>query len=122
MSLIARKICPFCNSNKLNNIFSLSYKNKNLTEFLIKYYKNRIPLKKIQNYHVIKFKSFHVSNAQHLNLKSSYFPIGCSFKKIINFLIQMSKRLKRKFLTNTFTSLQQTLLRTLNILIPHQNF
>ena len=51
MSLIARKICPFCNSNKLNNIFSLSYKNKNLTEFLIKYYKNRIPLKKIQNYH-----------------------------------------------------------------------
>ena len=51
MSLIARKICPFCNSNKLNNIFSLSYKNTNLTEFLTKYYKNRIPLKKIQNYY-----------------------------------------------------------------------
>jgi 2-polyprenyl-3-methyl-5-hydroxy-6-metoxy-1,4-benzoquinol methylase len=48
--LIKRKNCCFCGSIDLINIFSLSYRNKNLSNFLNTYYSKRLPIKKIKKF------------------------------------------------------------------------
>lgn len=41
MKLIKRKACPFCKKNHFRSLFKINYSSKNMTEFLINYYKNK---------------------------------------------------------------------------------
>ena len=50
MSLTIRKFCPVCKKNNFKNVYSLFYNSKKMTNFLKRYYKNRINLKKLDNY------------------------------------------------------------------------
>ena len=50
MELIERKNCPVCSNIKFKILYSLSYKDKNILEFLNNYYKGKLPSYLLENY------------------------------------------------------------------------
>ena len=101
MSLIIRKKCPFCKNANFKIIYSLSYKNDRLTSFIKKYYKKKIPLKKINNfnYNLLECKKCtgifqeQVPNKSfNFSLYENYISYKESLKKKQNFYIKNYKK------------------------------
>ena len=96
MKLIERKKCPFCDSTKIQNLYSKFFTEKSVSKFLNDYYKNTKLIGFIKNYKFIISECKDCSFVFQKNIPDNKFS-----KFIYNELISRKESLKKKMKFNS---------------------